>query len=937
MFRVGYIRIAFLCLIMLTAELFGDITLSRFTFQLEPGKNGFRLIRDGKVCAVGKIKSFNGMTQQYDNLKVIESVSESQCNKLTLGATDYHIKLVFTPQDNIVLVTGDIVNRSDKELLLQPEIRLEVPRHETDYFFNGLDTLPTEDNPMERLGLKARPVAKIGSSSKPFPVAALIGESLSFFVGQVCFEPVSYNGSIWKPLSDDQAEITFVQRHAIGAGRNVQARLLLGITPTRYGLEEGVVQAVYDAFPELWEPLVGQENPYIWGTHSQYRAWYYRPNYERERRYYSRIEWAYAPYKRSGDIYGHEELWEYKPLVRDFAISFISRFAGEIFDFRKLSLDEFHEKRNRIFRSYARDSGYAFYNSCGGTVCEYTLAREKYPDSITEDTDGVTMIYRNGWSTKHDKEIRVFPMGTSWAKAFREDTKRIYKELDLPGFGLDEAHCGAYYRGPAAQNPDMPGRAWDDKGVYIDQAVAIADYIAFIHNELEPNAAPEDKPFVWANGHSIKADYYMIEATVFSPIFHSWMPNVRYNVGAAPFVMHGKGYLIDETIPNWRNMSREDFLKRLTKMSIYSVFNGFRYGMSSNHVTNNGNPLELYCLPELLELIRLGWQALVPAECHNQGKMLYKARFGRDANTVFFFGNPYAEPMPVDFNIGNDFLGKSQYVFVRKMRDRASTENKLKNGETFFNEILAPRIPYLYEAVCGFSSIPADGLTVTAESAKDINCIRFTLDFKNNPQFRTDILPRAIRNFALKDIQLNGRNIQPENCEIPPNARLVLEYRSTQFLAAAAEILDFPFVDQENRSAFAVQIPAEPNDAEIKQAERIRGYFRFCEERNITAAGKIPLVKSDAQPDTATIRILVGRQCAGTVGVSRDGSTILVKASSPREADELVRQLSHVMDRKFEYFPPFTQVDSISGEMLDKFGIRGENLPFIRCFENDKM
>ena len=93
MFRVGYIRIAFafLCLIMLTAELFGDITLSRFTFQLEPGKNGFRLIRDGKVCAVGKIKSFNGMTQQYDNLKVIESVSESQCNKLTLGASVYHI------------------------------------------------------------------------------------------------------------------------------------------------------------------------------------------------------------------------------------------------------------------------------------------------------------------------------------------------------------------------------------------------------------------------------------------------------------------------------------------------------------------------------------------------------------------------------------------------------------------------------------------------------------------------------------------------------------------------------------------------------------------------------------------------------------------------------------------------------------------------------
>jgi hypothetical protein len=919
------------------SNLYGNVKLKHFTFKLESGKNGFNLEKDGRCLAKGILSIYNGRTKKFDKLKVVESNSGTQKDSLVLANHDYKVKLIFTPRSRLVLMTGEIINLTNKELWLQPELSLNIPRSDDDFFFNGLDTLPVTGKPMNRLGMKARPIAKIGSTASPFPIASAVGKQASFFVGQVCFEPVSYNGSKWKPLNSNRAEIIFLQRHAIGAGRSLKIRLVLGMTPTRYGKEEGVVQAMYDAFPELWQPVVGQDNPYVWGTHSQYRAWYFKPNYEKERRYYSRVEWGYAPYKRSGDIYGDPELWNYKPLVRDFKVAFASHIAGEIFNYKKLSLTEFHQKRKDIFQRYAKDFGYAFYPTCAGTWCEYTLAKKKYPDAITWDNKGVPMIYKNGWSTGHDKEIRVFPMGTSFAKALRADMKKIYKDLNPPGFALDGTSGGACYRGPAAKNPDMPGRAWDRQGVYIDQAVAVADFIRFIHEELKPGAAPADKPFVWGNGSSVRVDYAMIEATIFSPIFHSWMPNVRYNIGSTPCVMHGNGYLIQETIPDWRNMSRNKFIEELSKLTIYSVFNGFRYGMTSNHVTNNGNALEVYCIPELLEIIRLGWQAQVPADCYNGGKMLYKARYGRSEQTVFFFGNPYTAPMPVTFKIGNEFLGNAQYVFVRKMRDHAKTKNLLKDGETVFRETLKPRIPYLYEAVCGLSAIPAGGLNIEAESSKDINQIIFTLMLKNNPVFKTTIMPRKIRSFQLSSLLINGKAVKPGECEIPVNAKIVFKYKSCLFKVKAADILDFPFVDKQKRPVFSVQIPASPNAAELKQAERIQGYFRFCQKHKITSPGKVWLVKSDSSAKGPVIRIRVGRKGPEQYGITRNGKEILVNAGTAKEADELIRALFRVMDRRFEYLIPFGPVNTMKKEMLEKFGILGKTLPFTRCFESKNL
>ena len=70
------------------------------------------------------------------------------------------------------------------------------------------------------------------------------------------------------------------------------------------------------------------------------------------------------------------------------------------------------------------------------------------------------------------------------------------------------------------------------------------------------------------------------------------------------------------------------------KLADHVVFTDFEYGFTQCYSTRDGNPRSIYVQPELLECIRLGWQALCPVEYDSKGKFLYRSRFGRSADTI---------------------------------------------------------------------------------------------------------------------------------------------------------------------------------------------------------------------------------------------------------------------------------------------------------------
>ena len=906
-----------------------EIKLREFSFT--PRKNGsFLLTIEGTEDAKGYFFIHNGKTGKNENIS-----GKVKSDTQYLQASNCSITIRYTPRSRMILAETVITNTTDSEIWIEPGMGMILPHTGKEYFWNGVDTRKTADKEIVRKGLKAKPEKHTGAFGSPLALTVLAAPEHSWALGNVMFELTSYNAARFVP-EGEKCRIEYSRRLVLGAKCQEKFTFVIGATETAFGKEEGAIQAYYDSFPEVWVPEVGYDNKYIWNAHAMYGVWHYRPDYETERRFHSRWDWAYAPYKRCGDIFGRPELWDYKPLGHPFRPVYAWWMAGEFFDYRTLSCEDFHKKRKSIFDRYGKKFGYAFYADASGTFCELALARQKYPDAINTDKDEGTVFIFPSWSTSHDNEVRVFPHKTTFAEQLKKDVIDLNKELDLPGFSLDCCGGGAKYRGPASKDPSMPFRAYDEKGVYVDQGVAVQKFIDFLHNDVVPNANHRTRPFVAANG-SLKCDVQMIEKSVFDPVFNTMMPLWRYIYGALPGVIHGQGYGIDRLIPEWRQLNTAEFLDRFTTLAVYSVFSEFRYGLTAARSIYKGNALAQYCMPELLECIKYGWQAQTPVSCDNGGKILYKSRFSRGENTIIFFGNPYRYDIETKFGVANRLLGTAQYIFNRKMRDHAELEQKIVNGETIFNSDLPPRYPVLFESVCGLSNVPEKGVDVKVSTVKDLNKITCKITFNSPEEFTTAILPRMIFDFHPAQITLDGKKISAgKEVTVKNNSTVIIEYCSKDFAASQKEITEYPYLNEMLEPSFSIRLTDKNSATEKEQAQNIVDYFNFCFKNNLANQGEIK-IKSGADAVTGA-EIVLDFSAKNNI-ISVNGNRLIVSASDAYNGEELVRKLSFAMDKRFEYIFGLEPADGIPGDLPDQLAVRGKYVPvrMKRCFESEKV
>ncbi|MFA6931260.1 MAG: hypothetical protein WCT05_13125, partial [Lentisphaeria bacterium] len=742
---------------------------------------------------------------------------------------------------------------------------------------------------------------------------------------QKAFAPVSYSSAIYTPISPEKAQISYSMRIVVPPLKSQKFHFALGAVQRRFDAEETVVQAHYDSYPEEWHPAQGQDDPYIWGAHSHYLAWYYIPHREKERRRYATVDWAYTPYKRSGDPYGRKQFWDYTP-----AFPIQERGFGQVanlifFDYRKMSIEDFHQTRKKIFDKHGHDFGYAFY--ANAAWCEIALAEEHYPDAINNITEGSIVSILGPWSTHHDREIRVFPMGTSFAKQFKTDLKQLHQELNLPGFAIDCGSFGMYYRGPACADETLPGRAWDEKGVFICESITINELIDFIHS-----LNPENPPFAWKNGIA-KSDYTMIETSIFNPLFRAWMPLCRYLIGQRPTVVHSPGYLFEQTIPQWQNLDQKTFMEEYAKLGDHVVLTDFQYGFTQSHEVQSGNPQSIYCMPELLTCIRNGWQALIPVETNHNGKYLYRARYGRDASTILYYGNPWPEKMPLTFKVDNSALGDGYNLFVPMKRDFASLTNQIAdNGDTVFQASLPSRRPALFEAVLNLSDSNNHNFgEVLVQSRKDLHQIEYRIQLNNPDPIRCRLKPRWIHRFS--PVILLGNQIIPTGveCNLPPGADIHILYRSEFFQCSYQEIDCFPFVDAERQPDFSIWLPPDANASEMKEAVNMQTYFSYTGKLKVTGTTPLFIVRDNEPPEGPTVQIRVGR--GGTPAIERKGEILSLNAGNAAEADVMMQLLNYAMDRQFPWYPG----RSGPKDMVDRFNLQENLMPYERCFESEEF
>ena len=831
--------------------------------------------------------------------------------KASTGELDWSITA--KKRNHLIEITSEIVNKTDKELWIEPELRLAFSGSSFRNFWDGFNVLkPIEKAPLLRRTTKSKFEKNVGASMMPFPISAAFGKQDSVFIGGALFDPISFNAAGFYPEAE---KLAFSYRFVLMPKKKITFRMFLGSSKTTYGEREGVVQNFYESLPELWQS--DQENPYIWGNYSHYQSWWAKPDAELMRRRYATIEWCYCPFRRSGDIYGYDHLSDYKMFSKP---RNVPKMGGVMVDAGILTNAEYRKIRKERFDKFARKFGWMFYNSCGGLWCEITLAQQKFPDSINDDADVPRIL--TTWSTAYDKEIRTFPYGTSYQKFFEQSVRDTVKEIDLPGFAFDCGYGGAFYRGPAV-NKDIPGVAWDEKGKFIEQALAINRQVDVVRSLKGRDGKPLT---VWINGY-LKGDRNEIEAIYrVHGRFMRNMPLWRYWVGPKPANMSGH-FGFNLLFPDWRNKSPQELTEALAKVADYTMLSAFKYGLSYDFIHMNGNPVLAYIMPEFQECIRNGWQATVPMRTEPQDlRVPFKGRFGRGVQTIFYAGNSAPGSVKGKLLFDNAALGgkSNTYVYIRHSRENSRTLNTIKAGFTSVDAELASRTPELFRAVAGFDAPGA--LLVDVSADRTLHQRIITLNFKGKP-FKSAVEVRKLRGFREPEITLDGKKVKPGlPLAFKDGSKLVVTYNSLVFRHPASALKSF-FVGSKytKQAKFKVYAPKEA----AEQAQRFVEYFEFLKNRKVFRADSaVPEVIITNSPKFEKGAILLFPAEKKISGSGRQSGALAIWAATPEKLNQNITELFHVMDEVFVYNYPFVQTMGLPREPLMYTKLYGKNLPY---------
>lgn len=842
--------------------------------------------------------------------------------------------------------TAEFHNTGKEQLLLEPSLQWNIQTFSADaLYWDGTSNV--------------RPVSELSETEmhdairRMGPWSAFADKDHAVMAGLNILDLRSYIATRWTK-SENTASVEFVTRIVVEPGQTVPVHFLFGEFPVEYGLERELVQRLHDTQPVAFHPHP-QAHPSLYGASSQY--WSARLPVDRLpasavlellRRHHATWDWSYAPFKRTGDHWGHEDLWDYEP-----NIPFEKKRTGVVqneFHFSDITREDFFNMRERHFnRNKGRDGLYFF--SPGGVWVEKTLAYERYPDAVTIDEN--VRYELTQWVTGHDREVKVLPWFTSYEAVLKADWKRIIEAYDICGVALDVCRGGPRYRGPAIEKP-IAVRAWDEKGIFIDQGVAIAKYIDFLHT-LHPRHSPENVLAVRGNPETGGATYVtaarydggMFEGPPYHPN-HRSLPLQRYLLGQKPLTWWS-GWLYDRyAVPNYKNHDGEHFIKTMQGLADYTILVSFELGGVPPLTSQFGVPSITEITPDLIDALHLGWQAVFPVHFDFDAQH-HTARYGKGLNTLLFYGNPHDKEESLTVKIDNKRLGDGEsFIFAPWRGGEPELHNQLipdattKSDEqsrlaTQITFLFTPREPILHRAVAAMHS-PRE-LKVTTRAKRDVYKISVTLEFKETGEEPIQLSLPALKDWPLSQVLAHGKPIEysqdGENFTLPAltpvdnQLQLEIEYHSPSLHLTRDEVKSFQLVSDTGRAVFDIVTSGPEAETEMA-AEKLRQYAAFYAA---TALGRnnmdvaIQQEKGAEDPENNRIVLKVDPEAQKAGVWLSSPKLLLVQGRSAKELEKTLDHLLSAFDEFYPYTPGFRATWGMSFQVLKHAGMEGKILP----------
>ena len=776
-------------------------------------------------------------------------------------------------------------NRGDTQAKLEVGLRLHTAFEPTE-FFDG-----------ERVH-EADKECKSDRFTGRFPLTTLANGKTCVALGYFPDQWLSYLRHSCLPR-ENGVTLETATRIVVDPGKSGKVDFVVGGFATKWGHYEAL-HWYYERFPAFFQPR-SDVDPRANLNGGSYLAWTSRPNPEMCRRLRVGWDWCYAPFKRTGDIYGRPQFWDYTPA---------RPHSGS----RTHSIEKYHEARRGTFENGKLCDVAMMCYIPSQIWCEEALAREHYADALITDSRSKT-YFDTPWVTGPDNELRMFPYMTSFGKQSRIDMAALVQENNIQGFAFDVANGGGKYFGPHVN--ECPGRAWDDRGVYVDEGVAIAKLMDWCH--ANKDSSGQTLAVVSNPGGSpcyltpFRSDSAMIEADP-----------TRVRTGAALTL---RNFLGHKTMVFWENyelkdlldyeqMSAEQMADALNRLADYTIIASLRIAAIPTPRVCIGIRKLARWLPLLTEIAQAGWQPVPAATC-DAGLPI--SRSGSGLRQFLMTGNETGETISGTISAENSWFAGGAMLFMAEGQDEA--ENDIAADSTNIEFSLPSRGALVLRSALHLSPEP-EGLKAVLSRQVDLDHerLRVALDSRQ-PAACVLGIPDWGRMTAVR-VTLAGDDVPIEKAgqgwrskspiKLQGKQELIISLRSSVFEVSERDLLTFPWTvknaDGKVALGFAIQLGEDLGPAARYAAERLAAYFPYYYARAVEpkvelAPAPILAAAKKGQPH---VSLQVNPELAMPCRIRRDASVLTVTGRTPSDVKQGVYRLLAALDHKYEYGGPLT-------------------------------
>ena len=715
-----------------------------------------------------------------------------------------------------------------------------------------------------------------------FPLTSVAAEGTCYALGYAPDLWLSYMRHAFFP-GKESASLETATRIVVDPGKTERLRFVVGGFATDWGHEEAL-HWYYETFPTFF---VGRADvdPRVHLNGGSYLAWYPPPKPELCRRMKVGWEWCYAPFKRTGDILGRQEYWDYTP-------------AREHDDRRQLPLAAYQDSRRKRFANGQLCDVAMMCYIPSQIWCEEQLARDQYSDSLITDSR-VKTYFDTPWVTGPDNELRVFPYKTRFGEQSLRDMTDLVAENNIQGFAFDTANGGGKYLGPHVNA--CPGRAWDDRGVFVDEGVAIAKLMDWCHAHQDDSG--QTLAVVSNPGSSpcyltpFRSDSAMIEADPTS-VHKGSALTLRRFLGHKTMVFW-ENYEREELF-DYENMPEEEMADALRGLADYTLIASLRIAAVPTPRVCLGLRKLVRWLPLLVEIAQSGWQPVPAARC-DQGLPISRA--GSGAHQFLMTGNETSERVSGRIIADHAWFAKGALLFLPEGHDYA--ENVVNAESTGIDFELASRDALVLRSLLALDP-PPQSLKVRMERREDLHEMELKLSFRSTGPESCRLFVLDWGKMALVGASLDGAVVTMETCEggwrsvnpmkLNEKQTLTLEMRSCAFQLSEETLFSFPWIQGE-QTGFHVEVDRSAPEEVRYAAERLAGYFQFMDLE------PAPIVPSSSHRTGSHVRVLLEPDLTSSCSIRLQSktNTLLVSGRTPGDLKDGVYQLLEALDTRYPY------------------------------------